>query len=74
MSVEKEMSDRIDEEKGRAYSRMVIGVSIIDIHVLEEPFDVLVEEALDLSIIEFGINEEGTDVRFHDIRESLRTI
>ena len=52
---------------------MIVGVGIIDFHVLEEPLDVLIEEALNFSIIEFRINKEGTNVRLHDIRESLRT-
>ena len=53
---------------------MVVGKGVIDSHVLKEPSDVLVEEALDFSIIEFRINEEGANIRLHDIRQSLRVI
>lgn len=46
---------------------MVVGVGIIDVHVFEKPFDVLVEEAFNLSVVKFRINKEGTDIRLHDI-------
>lgn len=35
-----------------AYRGMVVGISVIDIHVLEKPSYVLVEEALDFAVIE----------------------
>lgn len=53
---------------------MIVGVSIIDVHVFKKPFDVLIKEALNLSVIELGINKEGTNVRLHDIRKSLKII
>lgn len=60
--------------KGRAYHRMIVSERIIDRHVLEEPTDVLVEEAFNLSIIEFRVHEDGTQVRFYYIRETLRRL
>ena len=53
---------------------MVVGKSVIDIHVLEEPFNVLVEESLDLAVVELRVNKEGTDVGLHNIRERLNII
>ena len=53
---------------------MVVGKSVIGIHVLEEPFNVLVEESLDFAVAELRVNKEGTDVGLHNIRESLKII
>lgn len=50
---------------------MVVGKSVIDTHVLEEPFYVLVEESLDFAVVELRVNKEGTNVGLHDVRESL---
>ena len=52
---------------------MVIGVGIINAHVFKEPFDMILEETLNLSVIEFGVDKQGTNVRLHDIRKSLKT-
>ena len=52
---------------------MVVGVGIINAHVFEEPFDVIIEETLNLSVIEFGVDKQGTNVRLHDIRKSLKS-
>ena len=46
---------------------MVIGVGIINGRVFKEPFDMIIEETLNLSVIEFGVDKEGTNVRLHDI-------
>lgn len=45
-----------------ANGRMVVGISIVDAHVFEKPFDMLVEEALNFSVIKFRINKEGAYV------------
>lgn len=52
---------------------MIVSVGIVDFHVFKKPFDVLVEEAFNFSVVELRINKEGADVRLHDIRESLKT-
>ena len=49
------------------YRGMVVGIGIVNIHVFEEPLYVFVEEALDLSIIEFRVNKEGANVRLHNV-------
>ena len=56
-----------------AYGGMIVGVCIVNCHVFKKPLDVLVEEALNLSVLELRINEEGTNVRLHNIRKSLKT-
>ena len=53
---------------------MVVGKGVIDIHVLEEPFYVLVKESLDFVVVELRVNKEGTNVGLHNVRESLKTI
>ena len=53
---------------------MVVGKGVIDIHVLEEPFYVLIKESLDFVVVELRVNKEGTDVGLHNVRESLKTI
>ena len=53
---------------------MVVGISVIDVHVLEKPSNVVVEEALDLSVVEFRVHKEGANVRLYNIRESLRIL
>lgn len=53
---------------------MVVGISIVQIHVLEEPSYVLVKEALHLPVVEFRVNKEGANVRLHNVRESLRMV
>ena len=60
--------------EGRAYHRVIVSECIIDRHVLEEPADVLFEEAFNLAIIEFRVHEDGTQVRFYNIRETLRRL
>lgn len=61
------------EEEG-THRRMIVGISVIYIHVLEKPSNVFVEEALNLSKVEVRVNKEGADVRFHNIRESLESM
>ena len=52
---------------------MVISVGIIDAHVFEEPFDMIIKETLNLSVIEFGVDKQGPNVRLHDVRKSLKS-
>ena len=52
---------------------MIIGVGVINAHVFKEPFDMIIEETLNLSVIEFGVDEQGTNVRLHNIRKSLKS-
>lgn len=59
------------EEREMADRRMIVSEGIINFHVFKKPSDVLVEEALNFSVIELRINKEGADVRLYDIRESL---
>ena len=53
---------------------MVVGKGVIDAHVLEEPFYVLVEESLDFAVVELRVDKEGTNVGLHDVRESLNIL
>lgn len=50
---------------------MVVCEGVVDGHVFEEPSDVLVEEAFDFCEIVFRVDEDGTDVGFDDVGESL---
>ena len=53
---------------------MVVGKSVIDVHVLEEPFYVLVKESFDFAVVELRVNKESADVGLHNVRESLNVI
>ena len=53
---------------------MVVGIGVIDIHVLEEPSDVLIKEALDLAVVEFRVYKESANVGLHNVRERLRDV
>ena len=55
----------------KTYCRMIVCKCVIDIHIFEEPTDVVLEESLHLAIVKFGINKDSSDVSFDDIRESL---
>ena len=46
---------------------MVVGKGVVDGHVFEKPADVVVEEALDFSVVELGVDEDGADVGFDDV-------
>ena len=50
---------------------MIVGKSVIDIHVFEEPFYMLVKEAFDFAVVELRVNEESADVGLHNVRKSL---
>ena len=53
------------------YRRMVIGKSVVDSHILEEPPNVVIEKAFDFTIIIFRVDEDSSDVRFDNIRKAL---
>ena len=53
---------------------MVVGIRVINTHVLEEPFYVLVKESLDFAVVELRVNKEGADVGLHNVRESLNIV
>ena len=46
---------------------MIVCKCIIYAHVLEEPADVRVEEALDFFIVELGVDENGAQVGFEHV-------
>jgi hypothetical protein len=50
---------------------MVVGEGIVDGHIFEEGFHVLVEEGLDVAVVEGGVYEEGADVGFYYVWETL---
>lgn len=54
-----------------AYDRVMVGKSIVNGQVFEEPADMVIKEPFDLRIVEFRVYEDGTEVRFDDIRETL---
>lgn len=58
-------------EEGGTYGWVVIGEGVVDGHVFEEPADVLVEEAFDFCEVVFRVDEDGADVGFDDVGESL---
>ena len=50
---------------------MVVCEGVVDGHVFEEPADMLVEEAFDFCEVVLRVDEDGADVGFHDVGESL---
>ena len=62
----------LEERVKGAYGWMVVGKCVIDAHVLEEPFYVLVEESLDFAVVELRVDKEGTNEGLHDVGESLK--
>ena len=50
---------------------MVVGKGVVDGHVFEVPADVLVEEGGDYGEGEGGVDEDGAEVGFDDVREAL---
>ncbi len=50
---------------------MVVREGVVNRHVFEKPSDVLVEEAFDFGEIVFRVDEDGADVGFDDVGESL---
>ncbi len=56
------------------YGWVVVCKGVVDAHIFEEPSDVHVEEALHFLVIELGVDKEGADVRFDNVRQTLRRI
>lgn len=54
-----------------AYCGMIIGKRIIDTHILEEPSNVVLEEAFNLRKVELGVNEDSSNIRLDNVREAL---
>lgn len=50
---------------------MIIGKRIIDSHVLEEPPNMVLEEAFNLRKVEFGVDEDSPNVGLDNVREAL---
>lgn len=50
---------------------MIIGKRIIDIHILEEPPNMIFEEALYFRIIKFRVDEDRPNIGLNNIREAL---
>jgi hypothetical protein len=50
---------------------MVVGEGVVDGHVFEKGFHVLVEEVLDVAVIVGGVDEDGADVGFYYIWKAL---
>lgn len=46
---------------------MVVGEGVVDRHVFEEGFHVLIEESLDVTVIVGGVDEDSADVGFYYI-------
>lgn len=46
---------------------MTIRIACVQVQVFEEPKDVFLEEALDESVVETGVNKQGTDKSFDKI-------
>lgn len=67
------MSDGTRWVRGKrgTYGWVVVREGVVNGHVFEEPSDVLVEEAFDFCEIVFRVDEDGADVGFDNVRESL---
>lgn len=50
---------------------MVVGEGVVDGHVVEEGQQMRVEEALDFSVVEAAIDEDGAEVGLDYIRKTL---
>jgi hypothetical protein len=46
---------------------MVVGKGVINTHVLKKPTDMGVEESLNFSVVELGVDEYCTYVGFEDV-------
>lgn len=55
------------------YRRMVVCKSIVNGHFFEEPTDMLVEEPLNFIVVVLGVDKDGANVGFDDIREGLNS-
>ena len=59
------------EEVGEVGGRVVVGKGVVDGHVFEVPADVGVEEGGYDGEGEVGVDEDGAEVGFNDVREAL---
>lgn len=55
----------------RAHHRVIVSKGIVDGHVLEEPADVVIEEAFDFGVVELRVDEDGTEISFYNVGEAL---
>lgn len=53
---------------------MVVRKGVVDAHVVEEPADVAVEEALHLGVAEARVDEDGAEVGFDHVRKAFGRI
>jgi hypothetical protein len=53
------------------YRGVFIRKCIVNAHIFKEPFKVAVEEVFHHCKVEAGVNENGPDVRFNHIGETL---
>ena len=50
---------------------MIVCIVVVEIHILEKRFHVFVEEALNFTIVEVGVDEQGSNVRLYYVRQTL---
>lgn len=53
------------------YRGMVVGKSVIDVHILEEPPNVVFEEAFNFRKVELGVNKNCPDIGLDNVRKAL---
>jgi len=58
----------ISVELCSSYCRMIVCKGIVNGHILEEPADMLVEEALDFLEAVLRVHEDSADVRLNHVR------
>lgn len=58
----------------KTYDRVMVGKSIVNGHVFEEPTDVLVKETLDFCEVEFRVDEDGAKIGFYNVRKTLAQV
>ena len=56
------------------YRGMIVGKSVIDIHIFKEPPNVVLKEAFDLVIVVFGVDEDRSDEGLDNVRKALKDI
>lgn len=52
-------------------SWMLVSERVVNGHVKEEGFEVGIEELLNYTVVEFGVDEDGADVGFHNIGKTF---
>ncbi len=68
------MTARLPRKFGVTYCGMIIGKCIIDTHVLEEPPNVVLEEAFNICKVKLGVNEDSPDIGLDNVREALHCV